>query len=75
MIIIIAEVVKVMGYVGNKENPLIQIVRTHQHHTNSTPLQTVKSFKKHFQSETKKNKKDIIAQNIKYKKGCMDNFM
>jgi hypothetical protein len=29
-----AEVMKVMGYIECKEDPLIQIVRLHQHHTN-----------------------------------------
>jgi hypothetical protein len=34
----------------NKEDPLIQVVGTHQHHTNQTLLQTVNNFKKTFQS-------------------------
>jgi len=49
-----AEVVKLMEYVERKEDPLIQIVRTHQHHTDSTLLRTVKNFKKHFQIRTSK---------------------
>jgi hypothetical protein len=38
----------------HKEDLLIQIVRLHQHHT--TLFQTVKNFKKSFQSETKQIK-------------------
>jgi hypothetical protein len=40
-----------------QEQTLIQIVRTHQHNTNSTLLQTANKFKKSFQSETKQIKK------------------
>jgi hypothetical protein len=49
----IAEVMKLKEYVESKEDPLIQIVRTHQHHAKSTLLQTVKDFKKSFQIVTK----------------------
>jgi hypothetical protein len=49
----IAETLNFMEYVENKEDPLIQTVRTHQHNTNSALLQTVNKFKKSFQSETK----------------------
>jgi len=45
-----------MEYVENKGDPLIQVVRTHQHHTNSTLLQTVDSCEKCFQSEAKQIK-------------------
>jgi hypothetical protein len=40
----IAEVVKLMECAESKGDPLIQIVRTHQHHTNLTLLQTVNDF-------------------------------
>jgi hypothetical protein len=49
----IAEVMKLKAYVKSKEDSLIQIFRTHQLNTNSTRLQTVKNFKKSFQSERK----------------------
>jgi hypothetical protein len=39
-----AEVRKWMEYVESKEHPLIQIVKTHQHHTDSTLLQTARIF-------------------------------
>jgi len=45
-----------MECVESKEDPLIQIVGTHHHHTNSTLLQTVKNVKKPFRSETKQIK-------------------
>jgi hypothetical protein len=53
-------------YVKSKEDPLIQIVRTHQHNTNSALLQTANKFKKSFPSETKQIK-NIITKNIKEK--------
>jgi hypothetical protein len=62
----IAETVNLVEYVENKEDPMIQIVRTHQHNTNSALLQTANRFQKSFQSETKQIK-NIITQNIKVK--------
>jgi hypothetical protein len=55
-----------MEYVESKQDPLVDIVRTHNQNTNSTLLQAVRNFKKSFQSETKQIK-HIIAQNIKEK--------
>jgi hypothetical protein len=52
----ITEVMKLMEYTGSKEDPLIQIVRTHQHHTNSTLLQAVNNVKKSFKVKKKKRK-------------------
>jgi hypothetical protein len=72
----IAETLNLVEYAESKEDPLIQIVRTHQHNTNSALLQTANKFKKSFQSETKQIK-NIITQNLKGKweeKRCMDNF-
>jgi hypothetical protein len=51
-----AETVNLVEYVESKEDPLIQIVRTHQHNTNSALLQTANKFKQSFQSETKQIK-------------------
>jgi hypothetical protein len=62
----IAETLNLVEYVESKDDPLIQIVRTHQHNTNSTLLQTPNKFKKSFQSETKQIK-NMITQNIKGK--------
>jgi hypothetical protein len=60
----IAEVTKLMEYVDSKEDPLIKSVRIHQYHKHSTLLETVKNFKKSFQSGTNQVK-NIISQNIK----------
>jgi hypothetical protein len=62
----IAETVNLVEYVESKEDPLIQIVRTHQHNTKSALLQKANKFKKFFQSETKQIK-NTITQNIKGK--------
>jgi hypothetical protein len=73
----IAETVNLVEYVESKEDPLIQIVRTHQHNTNSASLQTANNFKKSFQSETKQIKKynhSEYKREMGIKKGCMDNF-
>jgi hypothetical protein len=72
----IAETLSLVEYVKSKEDPLIQIVRTHQQNTNSALLQTANKFKKSFQSETEQIKK---YNNSEYKRkmgknGCMDNF-
>jgi len=37
-----AEVMKLMEYVESREDPLIQIVRTQQHHTNSNHLKLLR---------------------------------
>jgi hypothetical protein len=48
----IAEIKKRMEYEESRQAPLILAVRTGQHHTNSSLLQTVKNFENYFQSET-----------------------
>jgi NAD-dependent SIR2 family protein deacetylase len=60
-----AETLNLVKHVESKEDPLIQIVRTHQHNTNSALLQTANKFKKSFQNKTKQIKN--ITQNIKGK--------
>jgi hypothetical protein len=40
----IAETLNLVEYVESKEDPLIQIVRTHQYNTNSALLQTANKF-------------------------------
>jgi hypothetical protein len=52
----LAETLNLVEYLENIEDPLIQIVRTNQHNTNSALLQTANRFKKSFQSETKQIK-------------------
>ena len=67
------EITKLMEYVDRKEDPLIQVVRTHQHNTESAVLQTARYLKAQVQRETKikesiteKRKKDDT------RRGCMD---
>ena len=47
------EITKLMEYVDRKEDPLIQVVRTHQHNTDSAVLQTARCLKAEVQRETK----------------------
>jgi hypothetical protein len=67
-----AEVMKLMEHEQSKDQQT-QIVRMHQHRTNSTQFQTVKSFKISFRSERKQIK---IPQNLKekWKEGCVAIF-
>ena len=48
------EITKFAEYVDRKENPLIQVVRTHQHNTDSAVLKAVKCLKSEVQKETRK---------------------
>jgi len=58
------EITKLMEYVDRKEDPLTQIVRTHQHNTDSAVLQAAKCLKTEVQRETRKMK-DSIAEKAK----------
>jgi hypothetical protein len=44
----IAETLNLVEHVESEGDPLIQIVRTHQHNTDSALLQTANKFKKSF---------------------------
>jgi hypothetical protein len=61
----IAETLNLVECVENKEDSLIQIVRTHQHNTNSALLQTANKFKKSFQNEANQLKE---YNNSEYKR-------
>ena len=52
-----------MRCVNRQEYPLIQIIRTHQHNTDSAVLQTIRCLKTEVQKETKM--KDIIEVKTK----------
>jgi len=58
------EITKLVEYVDRKEDPLIQVVRTHQHNTDSAVLQTARCLKTEVQRETRKMK-DSIAEKTK----------
>jgi hypothetical protein len=60
----ITEVIKLKEYVEHTEDPLMQIVRTHQHNIRSTLFHTATSLQKSFQSDTKQIK-SIIAGTLK----------
>ena len=57
------EITKLMEYRDRKEDPLIQVVRTHQHNTNPAVLQTARFLKEEVQRETKI--KDSIVEKTK----------
>jgi hypothetical protein len=49
-------------YVDRKEDPLIQVVRIHQHNTNSSVLQTARCLKTEVQRETIEMKDSITEK-------------
>jgi len=57
---------KFVEYVDRKEDPLIQIVRTHQHNTDSAVLLTAGCLRTEVQKE-KRKLKESIAEKIKEK--------
>jgi hypothetical protein len=58
------EITKLVKYIDSKEDPLIQIVRTHQHTVNSAVLQTARRLQTEVQRETR-NMKDSIMEKTK----------
>jgi len=59
------EITKLVEYVDRKEDPLIQVVRAHQHNTNSAVLQTARCLKTEVQKETRKMKASIAEKTKK----------
>jgi len=57
------EITKLVEYVDRKVDPLIQVVRTHQHNTDSAVLQTVRCLKTEVQTKTKKNEGQHSGEN------------
>ena len=57
------QITKLMEYVDRKEDPLIQVVRTHQNNTDSAVLQTARCLKAEVQRETQI--KESIAEKTK----------
>jgi hypothetical protein len=60
----ITEVIKLKEYVEHTEDPLMQIVRTHQHNIRSTLFHTATNLQKSFQRDTKQIK-STTAGNLK----------
>jgi len=56
------EITKLVEYVDRKEYPLIQVVRTQQHNTDSAVLQTARYLKTKVQRETRKMKESIVEK-------------
>ena len=56
------EITKLVEYVDGKEDPLIQVVRTHQHNTDSAVLQTARCLKTEVQKETRKMKDTMVEK-------------
>jgi hypothetical protein len=69
------EITKLVEYVDRKQDSLIQVVRTHQHNTDSVVLQTARCLKTEAQKETRKMKDNIARKQKKngMGRGCMDN--
>ena len=58
------ELTKLVEYVDRKEDPLIEVLRTHHHNTDSAVLQMAKCLKTEVQKETRKIK-DSLAEKTK----------
>jgi len=50
----VVEIAKLAEYVDRKEDPLIQVVRTHQHNTDSAVLQTARCLKTKYREKREK---------------------
>jgi hypothetical protein len=64
----ITEVIKLKECVEHTEDPLMQIIRTHQHNTSSTLFHTATDLQKSLQSDTKQIK-TTIARKLKGQMG------
>jgi len=58
------EITTLAEYADRKEDPLIQVLRTHQYNTDSAVLQTTRCLKTEVQKGTRKMK-DSIAEKTK----------
>jgi len=56
------EITKLLEYVDRKEDPLIQVVRTHQHNIDSALLETARCLKTEVQRETRKMEDSIVEK-------------
>jgi len=56
------EITKLVDYVDRKEDPIIQVIRTHQHNADSAVLQTARCLKTEVQKETRKIKESIAEK-------------
>ena len=56
------EITKLAEYVDRKEDPLIQVVTTHQHNNDSAVLQAARCLKTEVQKERRKIKESIVGK-------------
>jgi len=56
------EITKLVEYVNRKKDPLIKVVRTHQHNTDLAMLQTARCLKTEVQKETRKMKDSLTEK-------------
>jgi hypothetical protein len=56
------EITKLVEYVDRKEDPLIQVVRTHQHNTDSAVLRTARCLRTEVQGETTNMKESKVEE-------------
>jgi hypothetical protein len=59
------EITNLAENIDRKEDPQIQIVRTHQHNTNSAMLQTARHINTEVQRETRKMKNSVMEKTKK----------
>jgi hypothetical protein len=57
------EITKLVEYIDRKEDPLIQVVRTHQYNTSLAVLQTARYLKTEVQRETRKKEGQHSGEN------------
>jgi hypothetical protein len=56
------EITTLAEYADRKEDPLIQVLRTHQYNTDSAVLQTTRCLKTEVQKEKRKMKDSIASK-------------
>jgi len=56
------EITKMVEYLDRKKDPLIHLVRTHQHNTDSAVLQTARYLNTEVQREKRKMKESIAEK-------------
>jgi hypothetical protein len=59
---LVVEITKLLEYVERKEYPLIQVVRTHRHNTDSAVLQTARCLGTEVRREKRKIKESVAEK-------------
>jgi hypothetical protein len=68
------EITKLVEYVDSKEDPPIQVVRTHRHNINSTILRTARHLKTELQRGTGETKDSVeeTTKKVVEGRGCIN---